>query len=117
MCNGNRRRREHGIYECSHLRNKALSITFDEEIERKIASHAAGIADDGSVRVIVSGRDSPRTAQQFHPLVIAIDGMAAVADRTDYAIGKLQHENCIVLITVYSDDRISRCARQTQNLL
>src|SRR5258706_11657183 len=95
-CDGNRHILEHSIYECSHLRNKAFGIAFDEEIEREIASHAAGIADDSSVRVIVSGRDSPRTAQLFHPLVIAIDGMAAVADRTDYAVGKLQHDNCIV---------------------
>src|SRR5260221_7139255 len=82
-CDGNRRILEHGIYECSHLRNKALSITFDEEIEREIASHAAGIADDGSVRVIVSGRDRPRTAQQLHPLVIAINAMAAFCARTE----------------------------------
>src|SRR2546430_6060194 len=115
--NGNRLIMKYGIYESCYLSNKALAITFDEEMEWEIAPHAAGITNDGAVGVVVLAADSPRTAQQFHPLVIAIDGMAAVADCANDSVRKLQHDNCVVHVAGRCDVRVAYCAGLSKDLL
>src|SRR5437588_4809039 len=78
---GNRCVMEHSIHESYHLSHEALSIALDEEVERQIAPDTAAIADDCSVRVIVSDRNCSCASQQFQTLIITVGGMTAVANR------------------------------------
>src|SRR5260370_14942595 len=108
---------KYGIYKGHYLSNKTLTITFDEEMKWEISSHAAGITNDCVVRVVVVASASPRTAKQPHKLVIAIDGMAAVADCANDAVLKSQHDNCIVCIADRGDVRIAYSAGLGKDLL
>src|SRR5713226_4450751 len=108
---------KYGIYKGHYLSNKALAITFDEEMKWEIAPHAAGITNDCVVRVVVLAADSPRTTKQLHTLVIAIDSMAAVADCANDAVHKSQHDNCIVCIADRGDVRVAYSAGLGKDLL
>src|SRR5207249_3924280 len=59
---GNRLIAKHSIDKGRHLSDKALSVTFEEEMEWKIAPHVMSIADDSCIRIVVSGRDCSCTA-------------------------------------------------------
>src|SRR5205814_1965525 len=87
--NGDRPLVKHGIYEGSHLRDEALGITLYEKAEWLIAPDTTFIANDGGVGIVVTGRDNPCAAQQFHALIIAVNCMTTVANRSDHAVGKL----------------------------
>src|SRR5260221_11771449 len=108
---------EYGIYKGLYLSNKALAITFDEEMKWEITLYAAGITNDCVVRVVVLASDSPSTTKQLHTLVIAIDGMAAVADCANDAVRKSQHDNCIVCIADLRDVRVAYSAGLGKDLL
>src|SRR5258708_2373331 len=114
---GNRLIIEDSIHKSRHLSNKTFGIAFQEEMKGQITSDAVSIADDSCIGVIVFGGDCSCAAQQFHALVIAIDGMAAVTDRTDDVVGKAQCDNSIFCIACRSDNRVPDDVCLTKNFL
>src|ERR1700738_1619368 len=98
---------EDSIHKSRHLSNKTFGIAFQEEMKGQITADAVSIADDSCIGVVVFGGNCPCAAQQFHALVITIDGVTAVTERTDEVVGKAQCDNSIFCIACRSDSRVA----------
>src|SRR5260221_11747634 len=112
---GNRLIIEDSSHKSRHLSNKTFGIAFQEEMKWQITPDTVRITDDSCIGVIVFGGDCSCAAEQFHALVIAIDGMAAVTDRTDDVVSKAQCDNSIFCITCRGDSRVSDAVSPGEN--
>src|SRR5438128_9165543 len=114
---GNRCVMQNGLYECRHLRNKAFAIAFDEKMQWQVTPYPLSITDDSGVRIIIFCTNSTGAAQQFHPLVISIDSLAAVADCSNDTVGKPQHDDRVIDVSRFRDSRTIHGVRQHKDLL
>src|SRR5579859_4912074 len=75
------------------------------------------IADQGAVLIVIANGDGSLASQQFHPLIIAVGGIATIADCTDYTIGKAQGDDRRIHIANLSDSGIAQYAGLDEDLL
>src|SRR5579883_2652294 len=101
----NGRARAHALDEGRHLGHEALAVSLGKEMQRQISPHAVGIADDGCVWITVLEAYGPLAAQHLYALIVAIRGMAAVADRADDPVREAQEHNGVGNIASSGDIR------------